>query len=506
MKKINRKDFLRSTGLLTAALATPYSGFGWIPSSSQWTLPSRVNGEMSVSEHLYSLIPQAHDRALINPQMGWTMHFYSNILNNYGSRLEPSDTVDDFPGLSTVYLRVPWAFVEPEEGKFVWELLDTPAQRWKDKGKYVAFRISATESWLYYATPEWVFKCGAKGYDVDGNIFEPDYNDPIFLEKVENFVQVMAARYDQDPQVVFVDIGHFGMWGEGHTVMTTPKHGHTWGLEIQKKHIDLYCRHFKHTQLCISDDYAGHDQPGKRFPITDYAFSQGVTIRDDSILVQPYPRHWYHSEMAQLFWPTMPVILEHEHYQGSVDKKAWDKDLLLQSIEDYHASFMSIHWWPRVLLNDNREVIDRINRRMGYRLLLNKVSWPRTVKMGEAFSINTEWSNGGVAPCYPGGYGCFTLKDEKGGIVSVLVDESLNMRNLKVSSAGSPVVQSSSFMFRIAPRYADKAGVFFRACHPGTYKLYVSVGSKNGTPIFELPYEGDDGHRRYYIGDMIITE
>jgi beta-galactosidase GanA len=110
------------------------------------------------------------------------------VLANYGSKLAPSDTLDDFPGLSTVYLRVPWAFVEPEEGKFVWELLDTPAQRWIEKGKYVAFRISAMESWLYYATPKWVFDAGAKGYDVEGNYIEPEYDDAIFMEKVENFV------------------------------------------------------------------------------------------------------------------------------------------------------------------------------------------------------------------------------------------------------------------------------------------------------------------------------
>ena len=41
-------------------------------------------------------------RPLVNPDMGWTMHFYSNIPANYGSKLEPADTLDDFPGLSTV--------------------------------------------------------------------------------------------------------------------------------------------------------------------------------------------------------------------------------------------------------------------------------------------------------------------------------------------------------------------------------------------------------------------
>ena len=79
--------------------------------------------------------------ALVNPQMGWTMHFYSSVPRNYGSKLDPSDTLDDFPGLSTVYLRIPWAYLEPEEGKYNWALLDTPAQRWIARGKRIALRL-----------------------------------------------------------------------------------------------------------------------------------------------------------------------------------------------------------------------------------------------------------------------------------------------------------------------------------------------------------------------------
>lgn len=132
--------------------------------------------------------PIDNKKALVNPGMGWTMHYYSNVITNYGSKLEPSDTLDDFPGLSTVYLRVPWSFIELEEGKFNWELLDTPAQRWIEKGKRVAFRVSAEESWMRYATPKWVKDAGAKGSDLNGNedgTWEPKFDDPIFLEKVE---------------------------------------------------------------------------------------------------------------------------------------------------------------------------------------------------------------------------------------------------------------------------------------------------------------------------------
>ena len=58
--------------------------------------------------------------ALVNPGMGWVLHFYDNSLSNYGTKLAPSDTVDDFPGLSVVYLRLAWSYLEPEEGKFDW--------------------------------------------------------------------------------------------------------------------------------------------------------------------------------------------------------------------------------------------------------------------------------------------------------------------------------------------------------------------------------------------------
>src|SRR5512133_244374 len=86
-------------------------------------------GSISQAAELTTVSPKDTGATLVNPDMGWTMHFYSNIPDNYGSKLEPADTLEDFPGLSTVYLRVPCAFLEPEEGRFSRALLDTPAQR-----------------------------------------------------------------------------------------------------------------------------------------------------------------------------------------------------------------------------------------------------------------------------------------------------------------------------------------------------------------------------------------
>lgn len=485
---MNRRIFIKRTGLTTAGLSVlPITGFS-----------------TTSTNRLISIFPTDNGKALINPDMGWTMHYYSNIITNYGSKLEPSDTLDDFPGLSTVYLRVPWSFIELEEGNFNWELLDTPAQRWISKGKRVAFRVSAEESWMRYATPKWVKDAGAEGSDLNGNkkgTWEPKFDDPIFLEKVENFVKAMAERYDGKPYVDFVDVGHFGMWGEGHTVMS----GIEYPLEVKKWHIDVYLKYFKNTLLCISDDYVGHDKAGDHFPISDYAFSKGVTMRDDSIMVQPYPRNWYHSEMAQKFWPTLPVILEHEHYGGAKKRGSWDKDLFLKSVEDYHASYMSIHWWPRILLNENKDVIDKINLRIGYRLQLVEASWPEEVKVGKAFEFKSKWRNAGVAPCYKGGFLCVTIKDKKQGIVAVLVNDKFDFKELKTGKPGESISKSIISEFTIASIFKDANQTFSRNIQTGSFQVFISIGSLDGTPIYELPYNDNDGNKRYKIGNIALS-
>lgn len=470
------------------------------------TFASAVGAPDATNEFV-TVRPEDTGEALVNPGMGWTLHFYSNYIENYGSKLEPSDTLDDWPGLAVIYLRVPWSFLEPREGEFNWSLFDTPTQRWIARGKQIAIRVTCAESWWRYATPKWVQDAGAKGVNfnfgtgpaIDGALWEPDYLDPVFLEKLDRFLAAMAGRYDGNRNVAFIDIGSFGMWGEGHTGFSS-RLNEEQTLAVVKRHVDLHVKHFPRTQLCISDDVAGHDKPGKDFPAMDYALSKGVTMRDDSILVQPPPRSWYHAGMAQAFWPRLPVILEHEHYGSSKARKAWSGDLLLKAVEDYHASYMSIHWWPRELLNENRETIDRINRRLGYRIQLREVRWPREVKLGEPFVVETAWANAGVAPRYGSGFCALTLKDAKGGIVAVLTDESFDFKELDVASPGAADVKLLQSRFAVAMRHGPHAP----PVKPGTYDVLVSVGQRDGTPVIALPLPGGDGQRRYKVGQMML--
>jgi len=144
------------------------------------------------------------------------------------------------------------------------------------------------------------------------------------------------------------------------------------------------------------------------------------------------------------------------------------------------------------LLNKNRDTIDRINLRMGYRLMPQQISWPDEATIGDRFNVQWNWANKGVAPCYSGGFPALTLKDDKGGIVSVLVDESFNLRDLKVGKPGKALSEKLESEFII--------GLYAPTTEPGIYDVYVSVGTRDGTPTIALPLEGDDGQRRYQVG------
>jgi len=229
-----------------------------------------------------------------------------------------------------------------------------------------------------------------------------------------------------------------------------------------------------------------------------YAAEKSLTLRDDSILVQGGERAFFNAAMAERFWRRLPVILESEHYGGSRDRGNWkDGSQYLQAIEEYHASYASIHWWPREFQRENENLIRRINMRLGYRLQLVEASWPREVRAGEPFRFVSKWRNAGVAPCLPGGHVALTLKDAKGGIADVFVDRQFDVRSLPVGPPGQaePRQQETTFVLSLP-----------FGLNPGECAVYVSVGTQTGTPRIALPLADNDGHLRYRLGSVNVIK
>jgi hypothetical protein len=95
-----------------------------------------------------------------------------------------------------------------------------------------------------------VRKAGTKGYfyryrtgiDPQGTNWEPDFDDPVFLQKLEHFLAAAGARYDGSPDLAFIDVGTLGAWGEGHTVPSTRR---PYSSATALRQIDLYHKYFR---------------------------------------------------------------------------------------------------------------------------------------------------------------------------------------------------------------------------------------------------------------------
>lgn len=347
-----------------------------------------------------------------NPHKGWTFHYYSNTTKNYGSRMAKGDSLPDFPCLNEIYLRLAWSYLEPEEGRYNWIVIDSIINRWVGWGHTISFRITCKETEIVYATPEWVRKAGAKGKfiehpDLDIKAWAPDYDDPVFLEKLENFHRAFASRYDGKPWVEYVDIGSLGDWGEGHTAFSG------WEdipVKIVKKHIDMFKRCYRHSLLIISDDFIGQrdSDDGTDYEIYKYCMEKGIGFRDDSANVAWYIRLGFGPscirtpELYSKVYKDIPVVLESDHYGDVVEGDMWNGgEGLEKAIHETHSTFVGFHYYPREWLKDNYTLAGCLANLSGYWYFPKFALLPDTIRTGSDRNyIRLTWENHGVAPAY----------------------------------------------------------------------------------------------------------
>jgi hypothetical protein len=345
-----------------------------------------------------------------NPHKGWCIHYYDNSISNYGDHLSPSDSLADFPGLNDIYFRLAWSYLEPEEGHYNWILLDSVVNRWVGRGHTISFRITCKETEIVYATPEWVRKAGAKGEfikhnDVPIEAWAPDYGDPVFLKKLEQFHRAFAARYDGKPWIEYIDIGSIGEWGEGHTAFSGCKDV---PAEVVKKHIDLYKRCYKKSLLILSDDYIGQrdSDDGSDYEIYNYALGNKLGFRDDSGNVLWYkilgfgPSCIRSPEIFNRVYKSVPVVLESDHYGDASENGMWgDGSGFEKAIHETHATFIGFHYYPREWLKDNYTLACRLENLCGYWYFPKFAMLPDTLRRGSTHNyIRLTWENHGVAP------------------------------------------------------------------------------------------------------------
>ncbi len=265
-------------------------------------------------------------RPLENPDKGWYHHMLDNGIDKY--LIQDENDLHDFPGMNHLYLRLAWAYLEPEEGKYDWSYIDNIVDKYVPLGYKISFRITSKETGfpyekdgVGYATPYWVRQAGAKGVvpsEFGPPVWSPDWGDLIYLEKLSNFHKAFAEKYDGKPWVLDTDVGSIGDWGEGHTHFSTRVPPTV--TEI-KANIDVYLKHYSETQIVVTDDLIYWNKPEEDVnELLQYVLENDITFRDDSPLVDYYMSNYTdtwsvsHPQFFEAVYRERPTIYELQHY------------------------------------------------------------------------------------------------------------------------------------------------------------------------------------------------
>jgi|SRR5665647_124518 len=370
-------------------------------------------------------------RVLKNPHKGWYHHLLDNSVERY--KIKDEKLFLAFPGMDHLYLRLGWSYLEPKEGIYDWHRIDEVVAKYVPLGYQISFRITSKETGTYpgsvgqelngvqYATPIWVHKAGAKGTVAENDgikSWTPEWSDPVYLQKLGQFHKAFATRYDGQPWVSYIDIGSIGEWGEGHTHFST-KVPPT--VDQVKANIDIFLKNYKKSQLVCTDDllyYGKQDADVKT--LYQYATSNGISLRDDSPLVDWYLQNnlktWSvsHPQFYDPLYLKKPIIFELQHYgmvkkdgnwlgKNGVEKIAKygysGAEVMRKAIETMHATYIGYHGYAEEWLADNPDLTNELANRCGYWYFPVSAIFPSIIKQSEN-EIAIEWINKGVAPAY----------------------------------------------------------------------------------------------------------
>lgn len=352
--------------------------------------------------------PEESNEVLVNPGMGiQTFQRFDGQPLNEGLRWSEEGPVaprpdaaarPDFPASSVAYCRWFWATLQPAPGQFRWEIIDSALEEARRRGQTLAVRLMPYDE--KHPLPEWYQRSGArranKPSDRDGAVWQPDFADPLYLKHWGALVAAAGARYDGHPSLDSVDISSVGYWGEGWS-------NYMPAFEHQRALIDIYFDAFRRTPLLMNFDepqalaYGAGRGAGWRLDCLGDMGGQWKDRPSFSHMLDFYPQQVVRAGVEEV-WRRSPVSLETCWVPGFWKEKGWDVDYILAQALRWHVSTLNVK--SSAIPAEWRARFDEFQKRMGYRLVLRRLEYPRRARAGAMAAVRMWWHNAGVAPPY----------------------------------------------------------------------------------------------------------
>ncbi|HZT69901.1 MAG TPA: DUF4832 domain-containing protein [Terriglobia bacterium] len=440
--------------------------------------------------------PKEIDTVLVNPGMGiQTFQRFNGDALNPGLRwseegpttvLQPAAEKPDFPESSISYCRWFWNVLEPQQGRFNWSIIDLALKEARAHHQTLAIRMMPYDE--NHPLPEWYRNSGArranKPADRDGNIWQPDFSDPLYLKYWGELVAAAGKRYDGNPYLEMVDISSIGYWGEGWSDYMP-------AFKYQKPLIDIYLDAFKRTPLLMNFDQAealaygvSHGSGWRLDCWGDMGMLRGEKESGRSLMLDRYPEQVVETGI-QNAWMRSPVSLESCGVVGTWLKYGYDVNYILDQALRWHVSSVNIK--SSAIPPQWKKQFEEFEKKMGYRFILRRLEYPRSVRPGEMMPVNFWFLNAGVAPVY------------RPYILAI------DLR----SSNGEAVIKTPADVRKWLPGDAVSEGTVFvpMSLKPGEYHFRVGLlDPRTEQPAIKLANEGLQPDGWYDLGMIQVQQ
>ncbi len=312
-----------------------------------------------------------------------------------GNILDPNNG-PDYPRTTISYCRWAWAVIEPEKGKYRWDVIDGALKAAHDRGQALAVRLQPHVG--VQRCPAWFFAISPPTErDSTGPI--PDANTPQYIEHWTALIRAFGQRYDGHPDLESFDVAYAGACGEtgGNATDATAE-----------KLVDAYLEGFKKTQLvAMLGTHGSKYAISKRKDIGWRVDSFGDITVTNSPEVPPGTdwNHMYEAYPRALVlcgaedaWKTAPITLETGGTVGGWKRRGLDIDYILAwGLRNHCSVFM-----PKscAIPDELRAKIEDFSNRIGYRFALRQVTFPLEAHPGDPIQFDVYVDNLGCAPIY----------------------------------------------------------------------------------------------------------
>ncbi|MBV8894041.1 MAG: DUF4832 domain-containing protein [Acidobacteria bacterium] len=314
------------------------------------------------------------------------------------TKLAQATTKPDFPDTTIAYLRWYWNALEPQQGRFRWDIIDLALAEARAHAQTLAIRLMPYSN--KDPLPEWYQRSGArranKPSDKDGAIWQPDFADPLYLKYWGEVVAEAGKRYDGNPYLDSVDISSVGYWGEGWSPYMP-------AFSVQKAMIDIWFDAFPHTTLLMNFD--------EQQALT-YGTSRGAGWRLDCLgdlrvksndpyfepeMLDVYPQQVVRAGIQDV-WQRRPVSLEVCGTVSEWQRDHFDVNYILEQALRWHVTSVNLKSSP--IPDDWKPEFENFQKKLGYRFLLRRLEYAKAAVPGSMMPIHMWWLNAGVAPAY----------------------------------------------------------------------------------------------------------